>query len=69
MERLKLRYIGEDRSMGLRKNRVYKMRGMNSGVYIYLIINGRAVPYTISGFLANWMAVRQVSRNDKSRDY
>ena len=54
MERLKLRYIGEDRSMGLRKTRVYKMRGMNSGVYIYLIFNGRAVPYTISGFMANW---------------
>lgn len=69
MERLKLRFIGKDRSMGLRKNRVYTMRGMISGVYIYLIINGRAVPYTISGFMANWAAVRQVSRNDKPRDY
>lgn len=70
MERLKLRYIGEDRSMGLRKNRVYKMRGMNSGVYIYLIINGRAVPYTISGFLANWETAegKSLLLKDRTKD-
>lgn len=60
MERLKVRFIGKDRCMRLRKNRVYKLRGMISGVYIYLIINGCAVPYTISGFMANWEAVKEV---------
>ena len=54
MERLKLRFIGRDRSMGLRKNRVYILQGKISGRYIYLDINGYAVPYTISGFMANW---------------
>lgn len=54
MERLKLRFIGKDRSMGLRKNKVYTLCGGISGEYIYLGINGIPVPYTISGFMANW---------------
>ena len=57
MERLKLRFIGRDRSMGLRKGRVYILLGKISGRHIYLNINGLAVPYTISGFMENWRTV------------
>ena len=57
MERLKLRFIGKDHSRGLRKDGVYILNGKISDRYIYLDINGLAVPYTISGFIANWETV------------
>lgn len=57
METLKLRFIGKNGSMELRKNRVYILNGKIDGRHIYLNINGLAVPYTISGFMANWRTV------------
>lgn len=65
MERLKLRFIGNDHSMGLRKNEVYILCGKISDGYICLEIDGYEVPYTINGFMANWEIVKKGGRNDR----
>lgn len=57
MEVLKLRFIGKDGSMGLKTNGIYKVQCKIIKDYIILNINGLGVPYTLSGFMANWKTI------------
>lgn len=57
MEVLKLRFIGKNGSMGLKTDSIYKVQYKIVKDYIILNINGIGIPYTLSGFMANWKTV------------
>ena len=57
MEVLKLIFIGKNGSMGLKTNNIYKVQCRIMKDYIILNINGIGVPYTLSGFMANWKTI------------
>ena len=57
MEVLKLRFVGQNGSMGLKTNSIYKIQCRIIKDYIILNINGIGVPYTLSDFIANWKTV------------
>lgn len=57
-ETLKLRFIGMDGSLGLKKDNVYKLHAKIEGGFIRLNIFGKSVPYTIMGFMENWETVK-----------
>lgn len=57
MEVLKLKFIGKNGSMGLKTNSIYKIQCRIIKDYIILNINGIGIPYTLSGFMANWKTI------------
>ena len=57
MKVLKLKFIGQNGSMGLKTNSIYKLQYKIVKDYIILNINGIGVPYTLSGFMANWKTI------------
>ena len=56
---MRLKFIGEDRSMGLRTNRVYRVEVRTSYNSIWVCIgNGWKCPYSSpQSFAANWTSV------------
>ena len=57
METLKLKFTGQNGSMGLKTNSIYKVQCKIVKDYIILNINGIGVPYTLNDFMANWKTV------------
>lgn len=57
MEILKLRFVGQNGSMGLKTNSIYQVQCRIVKDYIMLNINGFGVPYTLIGFMANWKTI------------
>lgn len=57
METLKLKFTGQNGSMGLKTNSIYKVQCKIIKDYIILNINGIGVPYTLSGFMTNWKVI------------
>lgn len=55
---IRLRFIGEDKSMGLRKGKVYSVRLSSASNYIWVRWNKGACPYTSpKSFAMNWKEV------------
>lgn len=57
METLKLKFIGQNGSMGLKTNSIHRVQCKIVKDYIILNINGIGVPYTLNGFMTNWKIV------------
>ena len=56
MEVLKLRFIGKT-AQRVKSQYIYKVQCRIIKDYIILDINGIGIPYTLSGFMANWKTI------------